>query len=455
MEKKRAKTRSSGLKNASKSIYIELFFDLVFVFCMNNIIPVIANSSEQVVGWYTFYTFSFTSLLLLQIWFDVTIFMNRFGTGSLLDVGFLIVNALLLIVMSQVISTGWEHFRIYNACWILILINCILHWFIRYRMFFKDDQRYKKLVFRTMGIMGAQALLVLIGTFSGSFWGQVIALVAVIVGFFSWSGRDAHLMNSRHYHHLVERCALLMIMMFGETLVAAASYSGVRDHTVSGCLNLLIIVAMFLIYIVEHNRALDYKKLRNGLGLMALTTWQTYVLALCAVSFDLMIQSRSLWFLDGSQFFSLCIAVFLLSFFFYMPFNRPGEIANKRMITLRVALCVACCVMSYATVSALMHRFVSSELYELIPDLLNNVVFSATTGLCFLLVSAVLVLDWTNYRRPTSTLFVDPQAPASEAAEEEAALKELLNTYPDMPCRIAALANKMEGHEELEQTSQG
>lgn len=452
MEKIRAKNRSVGFKNVSKSFYIELFFDLVFVFCMNNIIPVITDSSEQVVGWYTFYTFSFTSLLLLQIWFDVTIFMNRFGTGSLLDVGFLIVNALLLIVMSQVISTGWEHFRIYNACWILILINCILHWVIRYLLFFKGDRRYKKLVSRTVGIMGLQALLVLIGTFCDSFWGQVIALLAVVTGFFSWSGRDAHLMNSRHYHHLVERCALLMVMMFGETLVAAASYSGARDHTVSGCLNLLIIMVMFLIYIVELNRALDYKKLRNGLGLMALTTWQTYVLALCAVSFDLMIQSKSLWILECSQFFSLCIAVFLLSFFFYMPFNRPGEIINRRMIALRIVLCVACCVMSYTTVSALMHRFVSSELYQLIPQLLNNIVFSLTTGLCFLLVSAVLVLDWANYRHPSSTLFIDPHALAD--TPEGVSLKELVETYHASPGESAAAIDKDETYKKPGQIPQ-
>lgn len=407
-------------RNAYKTIYVELFFDLVFVFCMNNILPIMTNAAEPTITWYTFYTFSFTSLLLLQIWFDVTIFMNRFGTGGVLDLPFLIVNAFLLIIMSQTISTGWEHYRVYNGCWILILLNCILHWFIRYKLMLKSSKRYRHLVCRTMGIMGLQALLVLIGTFSGSFWGQVIALVAVITGFFSWSGRDARFMNSSHYHHLAERCALVMVMMFGENLVEMGTYSGARDHMLTGLLYLLMITMMFLIYIVEYNRALDYRKLRNGLGLMAITTWQTYVLAVCTVAFDLMINGKDLWLMNSSHFFSLSIAVFLLSFFFYMPFNRSGHFPNKRVVIGRLSLCLACLVFSRATISGLTSYFLSSSGISITESQLNGAIFLAATSMSFLLVLAVLILDWKNYECPVSELTVDPYAPPQPNSQDPA-----------------------------------
>lgn len=412
MESKQATVKPKIFRNAYKTIYVELFFDLVFVFCMNNILPIMTASAEGNITWYTFYTFSFTSLLLLQIWFDVTIFMNRFGTGGVLDLPFLIVNAFLLIIMSQTISTGWEHFRIYNGCWILILLNCILHWFIRYKLILKSSKRYRALVYRTMGIMALQALLVLIGTFSGSFWGQVIALIAVITGFFSWSGRDARFMNSGHYHHLTERCALVMVMMFGETLVEMGTYSGARDHMLTGLLYLLMITMMFLIYIVEYNRALDYTKLRNGLGLMAITTLQTYVLAVCTVAFDLMINGKDLWLMNGSHFFSLSIAVFLLSFFFYLPFNKPGHFETKRIVVWRVVLCVSCLLFSRATISALTSYVVSAGGIAITTEQLNGGIFLVATSMSFILVLAVLLLDWKNYECPVTELAVDPYAPS-------------------------------------------
>ena len=98
---------------------IELFFDLVFIFCMRNIIPVLMQAQE--VDWYTYYTFGFTFLLMLQIWLHATLLMNRYGTGDTFDRTSLITIMFLLFVMTHAISTGWEHYVVYNLSWVAIL----------------------------------------------------------------------------------------------------------------------------------------------------------------------------------------------------------------------------------------------------------------------------------------------------------------------------------------------
>ena len=46
-----------------KATYIELFFDLVFTFCIHSILPIITDSPDGTANWYTYYTFWFTFAL--------------------------------------------------------------------------------------------------------------------------------------------------------------------------------------------------------------------------------------------------------------------------------------------------------------------------------------------------------------------------------------------------------
>ncbi len=401
----------------NKASLIELFFDLVFIFCLRQLIPVIADFQGDVVSWYTFYTFCFTVILLLQIWFDVTQFMNGFGTGRPLDVVFLIVNVFLLIIMAQAASVTWELYLVYNTCWMLILANCCIHWVIRLKMIKNPDAHLAHIVRRTVGIMLAQIVVIFISNFFHSVFGQALCFVALVLGFFAWSGRDARRMNINRYHHLAERGSLLVVMTFGETLVAAGSYTGAQDHVISGLLHILIILVMFLIYIIELERALDTPKLNSGLWFMAVTTWQTFVVANYTAAFELMVEGKNLWIMDSSLYFSLSLAVFLLSFFLYLPFNKPGRARGKRWIVARAIVCIACCAASQVFVSTasmtlgqmgiLPQAFAAS--HDFAPF------FSTGTGLVLVLV--VLVLDWRNYgERPRGFIeklygsFEDPEA---------------------------------------------
>lgn len=387
-------------KNLNRASLIELFFDLVFIFCLRQLIPLIADSQDIVVSWYTFYTFCFTIVLLLQIWFTVTQFMNCFGTGGPLDVLYLITNVFLLIIMSQAASVTWELYLVYNTCWMLILLNGCVHWAVRYKLARTTDPQRAHIVKRTVAIMGAQIIVIFISNFFSSVPGQVMCFIALALGFFSWSGRDGRHMNIDRYSHLAERGSLLVVMTFGETLIAAGTYTGAQNHIVSGLLHVLIILVMFLIYVIELDRALDVTKLGSGLGFMAITTWQTFVAANYTAAFELMAEGKSLWIMDGSLYFSLSLAVFLLSFFFYLPFNRKGRKPGKRWIAARAVVCLACLAASQVFVATTSSMLGSIGILPADFVATHNFAPFASTGTGLILVLIVLVLDWRNYGEP-------------------------------------------------------
>ena len=387
----------NSFKNLNKATYIELFFDLVFVFCINRTMQVMVSGHVTIVSWYTFYTFSFTTVLMLQIWFNTTILMNRFGTGGPLDVLFIIVNTLLVIIMAQGISVAWKYYMVYNVAWMLITINTVVHWLIRYRMSENPPKALKRLTVRTVCIMSAQIVIILAGTLSDSFWGQVLALIAVIVGFFNWTGRDKRYMNRAHYHHLSERCSLIITASFGLTIVSIGTFTNMESHLLSGIFYVLILLLMFLIYAIELERALNYRKIGNGLWYMVVTAFQTYMIANMTVAFNLMIAGKDLWIMDSSFYFNASVAVFLLSSFLYLPFNRKGRIPLSRWAAIRAVLCLATIPFSVTLVDWAATIVVPERIAEAAPHLMENLSLNTATAIGLALVFAIFVLDWRNY----------------------------------------------------------
>ncbi len=420
MPKLLTKHEFSTLKNINKASYIEMFFDLVFIFCLHQTMPVVTGIEADTVDWYTFYTFTFTTVLLLQVWFDTTIFMNRFGSGGPLDVAFFVVITFLLIIMTQCVSTDWDNYVIYNACWILILVNVVAHWIVRYKMISNPDRRFTHHAKRTITILLIEALVVFIATLCDSFSGQILALVALIIGFSSWFGRDANLMNNSHYNHLAERCSLLIVMSFGETVAAACLFTDLQDETLNGLLYLLIILTMFFIYLIELERALDFTKMRNGLGYMAITAWQTFNIANITVSFQLMVKEINLWFMDSSLYFSVSVAVFLLSFFLYQPYNRSGNHSRKRWFCIRFIACLGTLLLSAALMQSISSLVMPNSISRVTPPEEDTVLLTITTVIGLIAVVLVFLLDWKRYGAESNNLYQDEEEEKSESPQEEA-----------------------------------
>ncbi len=309
-------------KPLNKASYIELFFDLTFIFCMRSILPIVADVETGSVDWYSYYTFWFTFALMLQIWFNSTIYMNRFGTGGVRDIIFLFTTMFLLSVMTRAISTGWERYAIYNVCWVLICLNTMVHWALQYRRLANPSPQLVRDTRLVMGVLGAQMILVLASHLLPKNPAQVVCLLALLLGFVFWYAGSREPLGEENRDHLAERCALLMILTFGETIVGLGNGVPTNLNLFTPITYFLLVIGMFLVYLNEIVNLLDLERLGSGRLYMALSAWMTFCVANVTAGFELSLKSMDLMGVTGDIYFGISVAVFLLSFFLFTPFNR-------------------------------------------------------------------------------------------------------------------------------------
>ena len=325
-------------KPLNKASYIELFFDLTFIFCMRSILPIVADVETGSVDWYSYYTFWFTFALMLQIWFNSTIYMNRFGTGGVRDIIYLFTTMFLLSVMTRAISTGWERYAIYNVCWVLICLNTMVHWALQYRRLAKPSPQLVRDTKLVMGVLGAQMILVLLSHLLPKSPAQVVCLIALLLGFVFWYAGSREPLGEESRDHLAERCALLMILTFGETIVGLGNGVPTNLNLFAPITYFLLVIGMFLVYLNEIANLLDLERLGSGRLYMALSAWMTFCVANVTAGFELSLKSIDLMGVTGDIYFGISVAVFLLSFFLFTPFNKY----RRPSLGWNVARAVAC-----------------------------------------------------------------------------------------------------------------
>ena len=84
------------LHEEKKVEYIELIYDLVFVYLIGRNASLLDRLEAGFVAGETLVNFLVSSLIVLQIWNYTTLFINRFGKNSLSDKLMMLVNMFLL-----------------------------------------------------------------------------------------------------------------------------------------------------------------------------------------------------------------------------------------------------------------------------------------------------------------------------------------------------------------------
>lgn len=385
-------------QNLNKASFIELFYDLVFVFCMRSIIPVVVGNEGASVGWYPYYTFAFTYALMLQVWFNTTMLMNRFGTGGPLDIGCLVVNMFLLLTMTHAISTGWERYYVFNISWMLINANLMAHWFVRLKVFESPTASVKAMVKRAIVALGAQAALVFASFALPSVPAQALCLCALVVGTFAWRLRDDGSMGNAHREHLVERCSLLLILAFGE-MVSGIGDARETDFSLGdSALFLLLALGMFLVYLNQIENVIDKSKVGSGIGYVGITAWLTFCVANVTAGFEMMGKHSFLGPLSGQSFFAISVSVFLLSFFLLLPFAKHLERIRKRDVIGRILACLGAVAFAIAANNPEWLAIVNSHEGPVGGmQIAAFALFYVAMTLAVLTVYLVLLIDWRAY----------------------------------------------------------
>ena len=344
--KKRVFIPAKGVSN------IELFYDLLFVYCISVITSLLRRTQVGFPGPREFLTYTFTFITVLQIWFHTTVLMNRYGDGKAADNVCLFVNMFLMYFLAGSIKFDWgAAVRGYSVPWALILANLLIHWGIKLRKYSNLDEDDVGIIKRTMAVLGLQLVIVVIAVLLPPDKGVIASWVAWFFGLLIWAFSKAYHRKSPRFEHLTERCALLVIVMFGETLVTIATYLKETSGVLYPMLVFALTVGLFLIYIFEHDNMIDHHNSKtDGMVFLALTAWLVFVLGNITVAFGFM-PREEISFVPKSIYVTAFLVLYLLTSFLLGHYNKPEFHYSLPFALGRLGACVA--IVLLAVVSGL------------------------------------------------------------------------------------------------------
>ena len=253
--------------------YLELIYDLIFVYIIGRNNSLLHNIENGFVSGPVFLAYVLSGLAIIQIWCFSTFYTNMHGKNNMRDHVFMFVNMYLLYYIGEGTRVHWESFQLqYHIAWALILCNIAVQYILEYRLH-KEHPVTQRIIRGLLIALFGEAAIILAAIPVFQYTGVQLAGVAILYGIAATC-----LLSNNHsrtglvdFSHLTERAMLYVVFTFGEMIIAIASYfeGGFSISSVyfSG-MCFLIVVGLFLCYELLYNRIIDREKCTSGMGYM-------------------------------------------------------------------------------------------------------------------------------------------------------------------------------------------
>ena len=276
--------------------YLELIYDLIFVYLIGRNNSLLHYIENGFVSAGNFLTYVLCSLAIIQIWSYSTFYINLYGRNGKRDHIFLFINMYLLYHMADGISSGWRtSVNQFCIAWFLILVNIGLQHLIEMRNHSGEHWVLEQLKRKAMIIIG-EAALILVHMLVYHLSGISIAYVPILFGLAATLfSRDVNSLVPVDFNHLSERAMLYVVFTFGEMIISITGYfeDKISLNTLyfSG-MAFLIVVGLFLSYEVFYNRIVDREITTNGTGYMMIHVFLIFALNNISVALEFMRQEE-------------------------------------------------------------------------------------------------------------------------------------------------------------------
>ena len=252
--------------------YIELFFDLIFVYTFRSINGLFHGMESGFPSAELLGSFFFLMAVAVQVWFFSVLFFNRYGRKSIRDYLTILLNMYLLYYMA---TSGAAHlmqnYARYHLAWAGILLNLAYRNWDKREYGHHLDELDRQILYYTFQGLCMQALLVLLCIPVYRLSGLPLSALALLFGFVI-RYRNHHFLTQHpaDFPHLTERILLLVILTFGEMLIGIGSYFHPGGSIYYNLSAFLIATGMFLSYGFYYDNVLDHHKKTSGLGMLLL-----------------------------------------------------------------------------------------------------------------------------------------------------------------------------------------
>lgn len=200
--------------------FTELFYDLVFVFAISKTTSLIHHLHNGILTWDSILAFLVTLLVLVNSWMIQTVFTNRYGKNSLVNMIVMFTKMALLLLLSNLITTDWqENYRYFCTVVGFLSLTLFIQYLIEYRRK-ESDMENQKSIMGFLYLTGIRSVVAFIAAMLPIQTGSILFIVGILVTFimpiFNTRRDVAFKIN---LPHLIERISLLVIITFGEMVM--------------------------------------------------------------------------------------------------------------------------------------------------------------------------------------------------------------------------------------------
>ena len=316
------------MESEKKVEYIELIYDLIFVYIIGTNNHLLHVMKDGFISPYSFLTYVLTALIILQIWYYTTLFINRYGENDKRMYIAIFVNMYLLYFMARGIRTDWQgEYYVYNGAWLLILLNIALQYFIQLKKTEKTKSWECAQIRMNIRTILIQAAVILISFPLFSVTGIPFSPLALVFGIvMAIAGCRVNALVPVDFRHLSERVMLYVVFTFGEMIIAITDYfeGGFNASTIyfSACA-FLIVAGLFMSYGILYDRLIDRDAVTNGTAYMMLHVFLILSLNHITAALEFMRQEH-VKTLPKNIFLISSFVLYFIMMFLIMRFNKEG-----------------------------------------------------------------------------------------------------------------------------------
>ncbi len=329
-------------KDEKKVEYLELIYDLVFVYMVGRNNSLLSIHENGFISGKAFLAFVISTLTIIQIWNFTTFYINRYGRNGLRDHVFLLTNMYLIYFIGQSTRSDWLAYQAqYHIAWALIVVNVGMQYILELRNLKGNEADYR--MTRSLAVrLFVVAAIALAAGFVPSELSGPVSLLAILAGIILTSvnikkvpGRTIDFM------HLTERAMLYVVFTFGEMIIVLSSYfdgDGGFDWNVIyfSLMGFLIVAGLFVSYEILYDHLMDREMQDNGMLYMIIHIFILFALSCITVSLEFM-REEEVALLPKTSFITAAIILYYVFLFFTRSYAKVKCGLDMRFM-LRMAL---------------------------------------------------------------------------------------------------------------------
>ena len=279
-------------KNEKKVEYLELIYDLIFVFMIGKNNSLLHHTQDGQVQSGMLLAYIICTLAIIQIWNFSTYYINMFGKNGLREHIFLFSNMFALYFMAEGTGVEWQAYHTqYHIAWALILINIAFQYFFELKDKNTPDIQ-KPMIKNILLILVAEAALAAATIPIYRITGVDLSFLPVFMGIIvTLISPKVSLPESVNFEHLTERAMLYIVFTFGEMVIAVGGYFNgeLSARRIYFCIMaFLIVVGLFLSYGTVYDHIIDREREDNGLVFMLIHVFIIFGLNTLTTSLEFM-----------------------------------------------------------------------------------------------------------------------------------------------------------------------